>query len=407
VKALAFKLNRFFYILTGALDRRWPQVLFSPIAPVKLREVPAPRLLGDEWVTIRPRLAGLCGSDMGIILCHESLTLQPFASYPFVLGHEVCGDIVEKGAAVEGFEPGDRVTVMPMLGCRTRGIQPLCSACAGGRPQLCENWTEGSIAPGTIVGATAGIPGFLSEMGMAHVSQLHKVPDGVSDEAACMTDPLSNGLHMALQNDVRPGETLLIFGCGVLGLCTIAALRAVHPEARLLAVEGNPFNAGVARDMGVEEVLSPPFDKKFYARVAELTGSKMFKPMLSKPILSCGGVDRVFDTVGSTDTIQAGLRVLRGGGSFNLIGIGEPKKIDWTPVWFREITVRGMYGYQDEEYAGAVEHDFDLALRLHAEGRIDVGPLVTHKFSLDDWREGLEVALNKGASKAIKITFHP
>jgi L-iditol 2-dehydrogenase len=407
MKALAFKLNRPFYLMTGALDRRWPRVLFSPIAPVKLREVPEPRLLGDDWVTIRPRLAGLCGSDMGIILCHESLTLQPFASYPFVLGHEVCGEIVEKGAAVEGFDTGDRVTVMPMLGCRARGIAPLCDACAGGRPQLCENWTEGRIAPGTIVGATAGVPGFLSEMGMAHVSQLHKVPDGVSDEAACMTDPLSNGLHMALQNPVQPGETLLVFGCGVMGLCTIAALRAIHPEARILAVEGSPYSAKVAGDMGVKTVLAPPLDKKFYGRVAELTGAKMFRPLLSRPILSCGGVDRVFDTVGSTETIEAGLRVLRGGGTFNLLGIGEPKKIDWTPVWFRKIIVRGVYGYQTEEYEGAREHDFDLALRLHAEGRIDIAPLVTHKFPLDEWKQGFEVALNKGPNQAIKITFHP
>jgi threonine dehydrogenase-like Zn-dependent dehydrogenase len=133
----------------------------------------------------------------------------------------------------------------------------------------------------------------------------------------------------------------------------------------------------------------------------------MFKPLLSRPILSCGGVDRVFDTVGNTETIEAGLRVLRGGGTFNLLGIGEPKKIDWTPVWFREITVRGVYGYQTEEYEGSREHDFDLALRLHAEGRIDIAPLVTHKFPLDDWQQGLDVALNKGRHQAIKIAFHP
>jgi L-iditol 2-dehydrogenase len=394
MKALTFKYNIPRYLLTGALDRRWPRVLFSPIAPVRLRDVPEPRLLGDEWVTIRPRLSGLCGSDMGIILCHESLTMQPFASYPFVLGHEVCGEIAEKGAAVEGFAEGDRVTVMPMLACPARGIDPPCRACASGRQQLCENWTEGKLEPGTIIGATAGVPGFISEMGMAHVSQLHKVPDEVSDEAACMSDPLSNGLHMAIQNPIQPSETLLVFGCGVMGLCTIAALRALHPEARLLAVEGDPYHAQVARDMGVEAVLSPPLKKEFYNSLAELTGAKVFTPMLAKPILSGGGVDRVFDTVGTTETIEAGLRVLRG-------------KIDWTPVWFRELTIRGVFGYQTEEYAGSLEHDFDLALRLHAEGRLDVAPLVTHKFALDDWEKGLEVALNKGEHKAVKIAFHP
>ncbi len=407
MKALTFEYSVPRYLITGMLDRRWSRVLFTPLAPVRLREVPEPDLPGDDWVRIRPRVSGLCGSDMGIILCHESLTMQPFASYPFVLGHEVCGEIESKGAAVEGFDVGERVTVMPLLGCAPRGIDPPCRACSSGRPQHCENWTDGRLQPGTIVGATAGVPGFISEMGVAHVSQLHRVPAVVSDEAACMSDPLSNGLHMAIQNPVAPGETLLVFGCGVMGLCTIAALKALHPEARLLAVEGDPYHSQVARDMGVEEVLSPPFDKSFYRRLAELTGARVFKPLLARPILSGGGVDRVFDTVGTTETIEGGLRVLRGGGWFNLLGIGEPGKIDWTPVWFRELTVRGVYGYQTEEYAGSLEHDFDLALRLHAEGRIDVSPLVTHRFPLGDWEKALEVALDKGRHKAVKIVFQP
>lgn len=407
VKALTFKLNTPLYLLTGALDRRWPKVLFSPIAPVRMRDVPQPELPGDEWVKIRPRLSGLCGSDMGIITCHESLTMQPFASYPFVLGHEVCGEIAEKGSAVGGFEVGDRVTVMPMLACPSRGIDSVCPRCAEGRPQLCENWTEGCLPAGTIVGATAEIHGYISEMGLAHRSQIYKVPDNMTDEQACMTDPVSNGLHMAVQNPIEPGEVLLVFGCGVMGLSAIAALRAIHPEARILAVEGLEFQAGLARDMGVEEVLPPKFDRKFYSRLAELTGSTAFFPMLTRPLLSCGGVDRVFDTVGTTETIEVGLRVLRGGGWFNLLGIGEPKKVDWTPVWFRELTIKGVFGYQTEHYQGSTEHDFEMALRLHSEGKLDVGHLVTHRFRLDQWREALEVALAKGPNKAIKIAFIP
>ena len=97
MKALTFEYNIPKYLLTGALDRRMPKILFSPIAPVALRDVPEPDLPGDDWVKVKPILSGLCCSDMGIITCHESLTLQPFASYPFVLGHEVCGVIAEKG----------------------------------------------------------------------------------------------------------------------------------------------------------------------------------------------------------------------------------------------------------------------------------------------------------------------
>lgn len=394
------------YVITGAVDRRWPKILFSRIAPVQMCDIPEPELPGDEWVKIRPRLAGLCGSDMGIISCHESLTLQPFASYPFVLGHEVCGDIVEKGSAVTGFEVGDRVTVNPMLGCVPRGIDPPCRYCATGRSQLCENFTVGRLEPGTIIGATAGVPGFISEMGVAHQSLLFKVPDGVSDEAACLTDPFSSGVHMAANNPIEPGETLMVIGCGVMGLSTIAALKALHPETRLIAVEIDPFHSQMARDFGADEVVAPPMDKEFYRKVADLTGAKMFTPMLTRAILT-GGVDRVFDTVGSTETIDTSLRVLANGGWFNLLGIGEPNKIDWTPVWFKELTIKGVYGYQEEEFDGKREHDFDIALRLHAEGRVDLAPLVTHVFKLEEWNEALDVALNKSRHHAVKIAFVP
>lgn len=406
MKAVSFKYNVPAYLLTGLLDRRWKNVLFSRLAPVQLRDVPAPELPGDDWVKVRPRLSGLCGSDMGIILCHESLTLQPFASYPFVLGHEVCGEIVERGSGVEGIETGDRVVVNPMLGCLPRGIDPPCRFCAEDRTQLCVNFTEGRLAPGTIIGATAGVPGFLSECGVAHRSQLFPVPQGVSDEAAVLTDPFSNGIHMARINPVADGETLMVVGCGVMGTCAIAALKALHPGARLLAVESDPHNARIARDLGAEEVVAPPFDRAFYRKIADLTGARMHTPLMSKPLL-IGGPERVFDTVGSTGTIEMSLRVLANGGWFNLLGIGAPKRIDWTPVWLKELTLRGVYGYEVTPGAFGDEHDYQIALRLHAEGKVDLAPLVTHKFALGDWHRALDVALNKGRHHAVKIALYP
>lgn len=298
------------------------------------------------------------------------------------------------------------MTVNPMLGCLPRGIDPPCKYCARGQTQLCVNFTEGRLSPGTIIGATAGVPGFLSECGVAHQSQVFNIPDEVSDEAAVLTDPFSNGIHMARINPVSEGETLMVIGCGVMGSCAIAALKAVHPGARLLAVESDPHNSEVARGLGVEEVIAPPFDKKFYRRVAELTGAKMHTPLMSKPLL-IGGPDRIFDTVGSTETIETSLRILANGGWFNLLGIGAPKKIDWTPVWLKELTLRGMYGYEVTPNMGSDEHDYDIALRLHKEGRVDLAPLVTHKFALSDWPRALDVALNKGRNQAIKIAFHP
>jgi threonine dehydrogenase-like Zn-dependent dehydrogenase len=405
MKALTFDYTIPRYLLTGALCERWPQVLTSPLAPMQVREVKEPGLLGPDWVKVRPRLSGFCGSDLSIAKCHESLTLEPFSSNPFVVGHEVCGEIAEAGEEVEGFAPGDRVVVMPALGCLQRCIDPPCRMCAQGRYQLCENWTEGSLAAGMFVGSTNGLPGFISEMGVAHAAQLYKVPDVVSDENAVLTEPFATALTMVLNNSIQPGETVLVIGHGVMGLCTIAALKALHPDVRILGVEVDPFHSGVAREMGVEEVIKPG-GKQFYKSIAERTGAKMYTPQMAKPIL-IGGVDRVFDTVGSTDTVNASLRILANGGTYNLLGITQIKRIDWTPVWLKELILRGVYAYQVDEVGGERMHDFDLALRLFTEGKAELSRLVTHRFTLDEWPKALDTALNKGREKAIKIVFTP
>lgn len=405
MKALVFEYDVPKYLLTGVLARKWPQILYTGLAPARVKEIEEPRLPGPEWVKIKPRLSGLCGSDLSIVLCRESLTLAPFSSFPFVLGHEVCGEIAEVGEAVEGFSPGDRVTVMPILSCRQRGIQPPCRMCAQGRYQLCENFTEGKIPVGMFEGNTAEIHGYISEMGLAHVSQLYRVPEGVSDENAVLTEPFAVALHMVLANRVQPGETVLVFGCGVMGLCTIAAIRALHPDVRILAAEIDPFHSQVAQEMGAEEVIRPG-GKDFYRRIAELTGAKMYTPLLVKPLL-IGGVDRVFDAVGNTRTLHTSLRILANGGWYNMLGIGEPKRIDWTPFWLKELTLRGIYAYQEEEVEGERTHTFALALRLFQEGKVDLSRLVTHRFGLDQYDRALEVALNKGKHHALKVAFTP
>ena len=405
MKALTFEYSIPRYLLIGALGGRWPRLLTSRLAPVQMREVAEPGLLGPRWVKIRPRLSGLCGSDLGIVACRENLTLQPFASFPFVLGHEVCGEIAACGEAVEGFSEGDRVTVMPALACEQREIEPPCRVCAGGRYCTCENWTEGSLAAGMFVGNTAGVPGFISEMGVAHAAQLFAVPREVSDENAVMVEPFSTALHMVSGNDIAAGETVLVFGLGVMGLCTGAALRAMHPSVRIIGVEVGRYPAQVGGEMGVEEVVKPG-GQAFYRRIADLTAAKMYTPLMAEPIL-IGGVDRVFDAVGSTATVNASLRVLAHAGTYNMLGISAVKRIDWTPVWLKELTLRGIYEYGREDPEGRPVHDFERALGLMSAGEVDLSHLVTHRFSLREWPRALDVALHKGRERAIKIVFTP
>jgi len=380
-------------------------VLTSPLAPTQLREIPEPRLPGAKWVKIRPIIAGICGSDMGIFTCHQSFTLAPFASYPFVVGHEVCGEIIERGSDVKGFEVGERVGVCAVLGCVTRDIQPPCRMCQRGLSMLCENFTQGALQPGMIAGSSADASGFMAEVGVAHESQLLRVADGVSSEDVSMLDPFACALHMVLLNEPKDDETVLVYGCGVMGLCTVAALRVMGFKGRILAVEPSPFHADTAKQVGADEVIAPTQGKEhIYTAVAERTGAKLHRPILSKPLL-IGGVDRVFDTVGTSSSVDTSLRVLANRGTFNLLGISEPKGMDCTPIWLKELTIHGIYGYGIESYEGRSVHTFALTLELLAQGKLDLARFITHRFTLDQWRQALQVCTHKAAHRAIKVSF--
>lgn len=405
MKAIQFKYNIPRYLATHYLARRFPRVITSPLAPTQLREVPEPVLPGSKWVKIRPIITGICGSDMSIFACHESFTLAPFASYPFVVGHEVCGEIIEVGNEVEGFGVGERVSVCGVLGCVARDIDPPCRMCHRGLPMLCENFTQGSLQPGMFAGSSADASGFMAEVGVAHESHLLKVPDGVSSEDVSMFDPFACTLHMVLLNEMKDDETVLVYGCGVMGLCTITALRVLGFRGRILAVEVSPFHADRAKQVGANEVINPAAGKDhIYRVVAERTGAKLYKPILTRPVL-IGGVDRVFDTIGTSNSIDTSLRILANRGTFNLLGITEPKGMDWTPIWLKELTIHGIYGYGMEHYQGRRVHAFALTLELLAQGKLDLAQFITHRFNLDQWRQALQVCFHKGAYRAIKVSF--
>jgi threonine dehydrogenase-like Zn-dependent dehydrogenase len=170
-------------------------------------------LPGSEWIRVRPRLAGVCGTDLGLLTGHASSILSPFASFPAVLGHEVVG-VVE--------ESGQRVVIDPVISCQMRGLEP-CRWCAAGAARFCERAADGNLSPGLLVGYCADLPGGWSTGMIAHRSQLHAVPEELSDEAAVLVEPFSVALHAVLAAPPQPGEQVLVIGAGTVGLCALVA----------------------------------------------------------------------------------------------------------------------------------------------------------------------------------------
>ena len=361
-----------------------PEVATSPLAPLYLDDVVEPALPAPGWLHVYPRLSGICGSDLSAIGGHASLYLDALTSYPFIPGHEMVADA-----------DGTRVVVEPALGCRVRGVEPPCARCAEGRPGLCENLTEGPIQIGLQTGYCASTGGGWSETVAAHPSQLHQVPESLSDEAAVLIEPFACCVHAALRANAARDDSVLVFGAGTIGLLTIAAVRHFTPPRRLIAVAKHGHQRELARALGADQVVAPD---EVYQRVRFATGARRLDG-LDRPLL-LGGVDITFECVGGADTLNDAVRITRGGGKVVAVGMPGQEKVDWAPIWQRELTVMGAYAYGME--AGH-RSSFELALETAAELRLDrlTGPL----FALGEYREAIEYAMRAGALNAVKVAF--
>jgi threonine dehydrogenase-like Zn-dependent dehydrogenase len=392
------------YLLTKAVGAIYPPAYWGLLAMLQYREVPEPALPGPQWVKIKTRYGGICGSDMNTIFSKDSPALSAFVSFPFTLGHENVGIIAEVGHQPGGFAPGERVVAEPLLPCATRGIEDLCKFCQRGEFSLCQNFAEGDLSPGFGIGACRDTGGSWSPCFVAHQSQLFSVPENVSDENALMVEPFSVALHAVMRNFPDDDDTVLVLGAGVIGLCTVAALRTLGSGARVIVVAKYPFQGEMAPGFGADEVIYLR-ERDCFEVVAEATGGKLYKPVLGKRVL-VGGADIVYECVGSESSTDDSLRLARSGGTVVLVGLAAiPKRVDWTPIWLNELTVRGSFWCSTEMVQGRRVRTFQLALEWMAEGKLDLAPMVTHRFRLDDYKRALAITADKGRHRVVKSVF--
>ena len=118
-----------------------------------------------------------------------------------------------------------------------------------------------------------------------------------------------------------------------------------------------------------------------------------------------GGVDRIYDTVGIASTLETGVRLIKPLGTILLVGVGTPRRYEWTPIFFREVSVIGSNAYGVEEFEGKREHGYEYYLRLCAEKRVDVTPMITHWYPLDGYREAFVAGRDKARRQSVKVMF--
>lgn len=407
MKALQFNVTTARFLAAKTLRTLFgPRVFYrGPTRTIRLTDIPEPVLPATDWVKIETIYCGFCGSDLNLILLHDSPTASPFTSFPCVPGHEIVGRVIEAGPAVEGFTPGDRVVVNPTLSCVTRGINPVCRSCRSGRPGNCENYAEGNLPPGMFIGINSGINGGFAPRLVAHQSQLYPVPVSLSDEAAVMTEPAAVALQTVFDNRPGKGDHCLVIGGGVIGNLVVQALRALSPECPIAVIEPCPHAAHLAVEAGAHEIVQRD---TVFEQTTRLTGARVYKPMLGMEI-PMGGFHRIYDTVGISQTLNLALRLLQAMGTLSVVGIGGNVKLDFTPLWLKLQTVKGVYAYGTVTENGRRQPVFERALELITCGTLSPIPLVSHRFTIENYCKMIEVNLDKKTHKAMKtiVSFKP
>ncbi len=399
------------YVACRLLSGAWDGCRTTRLGGLRLEDRDPPPLPGGDWVRVRTLLGGVCGTDTSILgqAPPPDSILEPFGSRPMMLGHENVAVVEQTGPEVDPSWEGTRVCVEPTLGCTARGIDPPCRPCSDGQFGACENFGaagEGRYAlpAGTSIGYNAVTGGSWGEQFVAHVSQLVPVPDQLLDELAVLTDPLACSLHAALRANLDGASQVLVIGPGMLGLGLIACLRSIGYAGRLDAVGVAGYTLGFAKQLGADEAFRLPRGPARHDRIARRTGATVHRARFGNRMLS-GGYDVIFDCAGTARTFSDALKWTAARGQVVLVATGSGGKMDLTPVWFRELDVRGIYGRAMEQWNGERVGTYELVHRFMCSGKLDAGRLLTHTFPLSDYRRALDAAMHKEQHEAIKVAF--
>ena len=399
IKALTYDLSIPKHLISKGMGRIQKHRFFGALSALRLTQKSWPTRPHPEWIMIRTLGCGICGSDLNFLQGKESFSMEPYSSFPIVLGHEAIGVISENQS--HDWPVGTRVAIEPVLPCRVRNIENECLFCRDGDYALCSNFLANGLAAGPINGFNASVGGGFSEVMVAHPSQLFKIPDTISNADAMMIDSLASAMQPVATHLPKDEHTVIVYGCGIIGLNVINCIRALGSNAKILAVSRHDHQSALALLLGANQMIS----RDFFGSIADKTGAKLLRPTLGKPVLE-GGVDMVFDCVGSGESLDQSLRVLKARGKLVLVATaGEIRKVDISRVWFKELIVTGSAMYSHVVVNGKKVRTYQLVIDLLEEGRLKTNGLLTHTFSLKEYNHAFNVALQKARYRSIKVGF--
>jgi L-iditol 2-dehydrogenase len=423
MKALTFDIRRVRWPICKLAGWITPRAFWSALSGLRLRDVPTPAIWtargrpggpDGQWVRLRTVLGGICGTDIAAVFqrTHPANILRVMTRFPVTLGHENAAVIEDVGEAVSGWRPGRRVVVEPSLSCAARGISPPCRPCSEGRFTTCERFLDPGghdLPPGMMIGWNSFTGGSWSREFVAHASQLHAVPDGVSDEEAVVVDPIASAVHAVLRRMPADDERVLIVGGGIIGIGVAMAIRALSGRARVAALVRHEHQARSMRAAGANEtIITRRRDShaQRYDAVAAAIGGRRIPSMFGNQAF-VGGYDVTYDCIGTGRSLTDAMKFTRARGTVVEVGTSQIAVVDTTPLWLTELNVLGSNGRQFEEYDGRRMHTYEVVFDLMMKGRLNLKGLLTHTFALDDYRKAFQTISARGRSGVIKAAFRP
>lgn len=323
-------------------------LFYEPHQPLVVEEVPTPTPETGE-VLVKVSACGLCHTDLHYI-DHGVPTFKP---PPLILGHEVSGTIAALGNGVKQWQEGDRVLLPAVYGCGE------CRMCRTGRENVCER----------MIMFGNNVNGGYAEYILAPAKDVIALPEQIPlQEGSIIADATTTPYHAVVNRGrVQPGDQVVVFGCGGIGLNVVQIAAAVG--ARVIAVDILDQKLTWASEMGAEATLNANRFDRIDKEIRKLTG---------------GGADVGFEAIGNPVVQDQTFNSLRTGGRFVVVGFAsKPMQLNTGKVMYREMEIIGSLGCRAVDYPRVLE--------LARQGKIKVKELVTGRFSLDQINAGLEV----------------
>ncbi|MEA4974514.1 MAG: L-threonine 3-dehydrogenase [Paludibacter sp.] len=333
-------------------------VKLRPEKGIWMQDMPLPHV-GINDVLIKIKKTAICGTDLHIYKWNA--WSQRTIKTPMIIGHEYVGEVVEKGRGVKNIQIGDRVTGEGHIACGH------CRNCRRGKLHVCEN----------TIGVGVNRDGCFAEYLSLPASNVVKLDTRISDEMAAIMDPFGNAAHAALSFPLI-AEDVLITGAGLIG-CMATAICRFAGARNIVVSDLSDYRLNIAKQMGATLTINPSKGDTIEEAIKQLR---------------MHGFDIGLEMSGSPVAFESMLENMYNGSKIALLGIlPESTSVNWDTIIFKALTIKGIYGREMWETWYQME-------QMLITG-IDLSPVITHRFHIDDFQQGFEVMESGMCGKVI------